>query len=248
MSERPRETNSVLFSLRELRRIEDDRVKKEKDDAAARAEADRQAREAADRAARADEERRRLEEEDRIRRAQEEQEARQREDGLRLQEAERRARVEGEMRLHEEKMRLDAQHRAKSSPVKAIVIVASVLVLIGGGLGYRMFSQHQEELAKVQAEKDRIAREAAKAKAELEARLAGLEKDMNDKLKEAKTEADKERIRAEYAQRKAEAQNKPSKSHSTTAKQEPEKPKMPVKTGKREISDDPLEGLGGGKF
>ena len=58
MSERPRE-NSVLFSLRELRRIEDDRVKKEQEAARAKAEAERQAKEAADRAARDAEERRR---------------------------------------------------------------------------------------------------------------------------------------------------------------------------------------------
>src|SRR6187401_3070976 len=182
MSERPRETNSVLFSLRELRRIEDDRVKKEQDEARARAEAERAAKEAADRAARDAEERRRQEEEDRARRAREEAEARQREDAMRLQEAERRARVEGEVRINEERMRLDAQHRAKHSPVKAVVGVAAVLVLIGGGLGYKMYSQHQEELAKVQAERDRIAKEADKAKAELESRIAGIEKDMNDKL------------------------------------------------------------------
>ena len=42
--------------------------------------------------------------------------------------------------------------------MKAVVGVAAVLVLIGGGLGYKMYSQHQEELAKVQAEKERIAK------------------------------------------------------------------------------------------
>ena len=41
-SQRPSE-NSVLFSLRELRRIEDDRVKKEQEAARAKAEAERQA-------------------------------------------------------------------------------------------------------------------------------------------------------------------------------------------------------------
>ena len=42
-SQRPSE-NSVLFSLRELRRIEDDRVKKEQESARAKADAERQAR------------------------------------------------------------------------------------------------------------------------------------------------------------------------------------------------------------
>jgi hypothetical protein len=244
MSERPRETNSVLFSLRELRRIEDDRVKKEQDEARARAEAERSAKEAADRAAREAEERRRLDEEERARRAKEEEEARHREDAMRLQEAERRARVEGELRINEERMRLDAQHRAKSSPVKAVVGVAAVLVLIGGGLGYKMYSQHQEELAKVQAEKERIAKEAAKAKAELESRIAGIEKDMNDKLAKAGSDAERERIRAEAAQAKMAAQqNRPVKSHQQTAKTEPAGPVKYKKVEKRDIPDDPTLGL-----
>jgi len=244
MSERPRETNSVLFSLRELRRIEDDRVKKEQDEARARAESERAAKEAADRAARDAEERRRLEEEERARRAQADEEARQREDAMRLQEAERRARVEGEVRINEERMRLDAQHRAKHSPVKAVVGVAAVLVLIGGGLGYKMYSQHQEELAKVQAEKERIAKEAAKSKAELESRIAGIEKDMNDKLAKAGSDAERERIRNEAAQAKMAAQqNRPAKSHQPTSKTESPQPVKYKKVEKRDIPDDPTLGL-----
>ena len=100
-SQRPSE-NSVLFSLRELRRIEDDRVKKEQDAARAKAESERQAKEAADRAAREAEERRIRDEVERTRRAQEDAEERQRQDQLRLKEAESRARVDGEMRIHEE--------------------------------------------------------------------------------------------------------------------------------------------------
>jgi len=243
MSERPRETNSVLFSLRELRRIEDDRVKKEQDEARARAEAERAAKEAADRAARDAEERRRQEEEDRARRAREEAEARQREDAMRLQEAERRARVEGEVRINEERMRLDAQHRAKHSPVKAVVGVAAVLVLIGGGLGYKMYSQHQEELAKVQAERDRIAKEAAKAKAELESRIAGIEKDMNDKLAKAGSDAERERIRLEAAQAKMAAQQNRPVKHTTSTKPDVPAPVKYKKVEKRDIPDDPTLGL-----
>ena len=244
MSERPRETNSVLFSLRELRRIEDDRVKKEQDEARARAEADRVAKEAAERAARDADERRRLDEEERARRSREEDEARQREDAMRLQEAERRARVEGEVRINQERMRLDAQHRAKHSPVKAVVGVAVVLVLIGGGLGYKMYSQHQQELAKVQAEKERIAKEAAKAKAELESRIAGIEKDMNDRLAKAGSDAERERIRTEAAQAKMAAQqNRPVRSHSTAAKSDTPAPVKYKKVEKRDIPDDPTLGL-----
>ena len=72
-SQRPSE-NSVLFSLRELRRIEDDRVKKEQETVRAKAEAERQAKEAAEQATREAEARRVHEEQDRIRREHEEHE------------------------------------------------------------------------------------------------------------------------------------------------------------------------------
>src|SRR5436309_2015720 len=45
-----RRENSVLFSLKELRRIEDDRVRREQDELTARLEAERAAKEAAERA------------------------------------------------------------------------------------------------------------------------------------------------------------------------------------------------------
>ena len=143
MSER--RENSVLFSLKELRRIEDDRVKREEDEAKAKAEAERAAKEAAVRRAREEEEQRRRAEEDRLRRIEEDKENQLREEQLRMQEAERRQRVEGELRLQEERMRLEMQSRKTNSPIKAVVSVAAVLVLIAGGLGYRMYSQHQAE-------------------------------------------------------------------------------------------------------
>jgi len=242
-SQRPSE-NSVLFSLRELRRIEDDRVKKEQDAARAKAESERQAKEAADRAAREAEERRIQEDQERIRLAKQAEEHREREDGLRLQEAERRARVEGEMRINEERMRLEMQHKKKHSPVKAMVSVAGVLVLIGAGIGYKMYSDHQKDLAVAREEKARVEMEAKKARLELEARLTNMEKDFSEKLKNAKSQEDIERIKAERAQARLDIQaGRPSRPHQA-AKAEPEKPIIPKKTVKRDISDDPLEGLG----
>ena len=155
-----RRENSVLFSLKELRRIEDDRVRQEQDELAARRESERAAKEAAERAAREAEERRQREEAERIRRAEEEHQARTREDQMRLQEAERRARVEGEMRIHEERMRLEVHAKARSSPVKAVVTVAVILIAVGGGLGYKMYTQHQAEQAVAQAQIDAGARRA----------------------------------------------------------------------------------------
>jgi len=105
MSER--RENSVLFSLKELRNIEDGRQKKEKDEAEARLEADRATKLAAERAVRDEEERKVREEQDRLRRIEDDKESRSREEQMRLQEAERRARVEGEVRLQEERLRLE---------------------------------------------------------------------------------------------------------------------------------------------
>jgi colicin import membrane protein len=242
-SQRPSE-NSVLFSLRELRRIEDDRVKKEQDAARAKAEAERQAREEADRLAREAEERRVREEAERARMAKEAVEQREREEQLRLQEAERRARVEGEMRINEERMRLEMQHKKKHSPIKAVLGVAGALVLLGGGIGYKMYSQHQTELAAERAERERIAAQARKERAELEAKLVGIEKNMNDQLAKAKTEEERARIRAAAAEAKAVAQGKPAPRHAGGTKTEADTKKTVVPTfKKREISDNPLDGF-----
>jgi hypothetical protein len=241
MSERPRE-NSVLFSLRELRRIEDDRVKKEQEAARAKAEAERQAKEASERAAKDAEERRIRDDAERARLAREEEEHREREGNLRVQEAERRARVEGEMRINEERMRLEMQHKKKHSPVKAVLTVAGILVVIGGGIGYRMYSQHQAELATERAERARIEAQARKERAELEAKLVGIEKNMNDQLAKAKTEEDRQKIRIAAAEAKAAAQGKPVR-HVTPAKTEDKPTTLPKVKGKRDISDNPLDGF-----
>lgn len=242
-SQRPSE-NSVLFSLRELRRIEDDRVKKEQDSARAKAEAERQAREEADRVAREAEERRVRDEAERARMAREAGEQRQRDEQLRLEEAERRARVEGEMRINEERMRLEMQHKKKHSPVKAVLTVTGILVVIGGGIGYKMYSQHQTDLAAERAERERISAQARKDRAELEAKLVGIEKNMTDQLARAKTEEERQRIRIAAAEAKAVAQGKQQGSrHTSTTKAQPDKPVLPTIKGKREISDNPLDGF-----
>ena len=244
MSER--RENSVLFSLKELRNIEDGRVKKEKEDAQARVDAERAAKAAAERAVREAEERRLREEDDRVRRVEEEKLAREREEQMRLQEAERRARVEGEVRLHEERMRLEVQakHQQKS-PLKAILGVAGVLVIIGGGLGYKMYSDHQTELAAARAENDRIAAEGKAKQVELEAKFNALQKETDDKLAKANTDAEKAQIRAEAAQRRAELQAGKT-THAKSAAKADEKPptaKDIRKIGKRDITNNPLDGL-----
>jgi hypothetical protein len=240
-----RRENSVLFSLKELRNIEDGRVQREKDEAAARVEADRAAKAAAERAMREAEERTRRDEEERVLSIQREQESRVREDQIRLQEAERRARVEGEVRLQEQRLHLDAQaKREQKSPLKAILGVTGVLVIVAGGLGYKMYGDHQAELATERAKLAEAQQAAQAAQAELQAKMAQIEKDMTAKLLAATTAEAKAKIRADAAAARAELQQSKSHHGSSAAKTD-DKPAAPgyKKIEKQTINDNPLDGL-----
>jgi hypothetical protein len=243
MSER--RENSVLFSLKELRNIEDGRVKKEKEEADARLEADRAAKAAAERAIREAEERKLREEEDRVRRIEEDKVSRVREEQMRLQEAEQRARIEGEVRLQEERLRLEVQAKTQhKSPLKAILGVTGVLVVIAVGLGYKMYSDHQAELT---TERNKLvdAQAAAQAqKAELEAKFAALQKDTDAKLAKAETEAERSQIRLEAARQRADIANaRPSHGHGAAKADDKPTPGARRVVGKKDVSDNPLEGL-----
>jgi hypothetical protein len=245
MSER--RENSVLFSLKELRRIEDDRVKREEDEAKARLEAERVAKEAAVRRAREEEEQRRRDEESRLQRIESEKEARTREEQMRLQEAERRQRVEGELRLQEERMRLEVQSRKGNSPLKAVVSVAAVLVVIAGVLGYRMYSQHQAELAVANAEKARLESDAKAAQLEFSTKMAAIQRETEAKLKAVHTEEERARIRDEMAARADVARQEAARrQHKAGGKGAGDAtPASPVyhKVEKKNFKDDPLDGL-----
>jgi len=141
-----------------------------------------------------------------------------------------------------ERMRLEIQHRKKHSPVKAVAGVTAVLVLIGGGVGYKMYSDHQHEMAVARAEKERVEAEARKAKAELEAALANLKKETDSRLALA-DEKQKAAIRAEYEARKAALEGRSApKVHKAAVVEEPKAVTVPTMQ-KRKISDNPLDGL-----
>ncbi|MFL5303819.1 MAG: hypothetical protein ACJ8F1_01345 [Polyangia bacterium] len=252
MSER--RENSVLFSLKELRRLEDDRVQREQDELTARREAERAAREAAERAAREEEERIRRAEEERLRRADEEKQARLREEQLRLEEAERRARVEADMQLQQERMRLEVQARAKNSPVKAVIGASLVIIAVAGGLGYKMYQQHQTEMAAqraqmalIEQQKARIEAEKAKAEAEYKTQLAAIQKEADEKMAHATSDIERARIRDEAMRqamavrsRRGSGGGRNNAGNSGESSPSQNKIKAP---GKHEISDNPLEGL-----
>jgi colicin import membrane protein len=238
--------NSVLFSLKELRRIEDDRIRQEETDAQARVEAERRSREDAERRARDEVERRRRDEEDRVRRIEEEKLAHEREGNMRLQEAERRARVEAETRLQEERMRLEIQHKKHKSPMPIVLAVAGVMVLVGGIIVYKVNASAEEKrVASELKAKEEAAQEAARIKRDADERLRQLEKVIAEKekaLATAKTDDERAQIRRDIERAREGRRAAPARTRQPVEAPPPPPPRAGVRE-KKKISDDPLEGL-----
>ena len=163
--------NSVLFSLRELKNIEEDRVKEEHDDRKRRDDEIRAAKEAEERAARDAAERARKDAEEAERRRYDEIERQKREEQLRLDESERKARVEAQMKLEEQrlKMEIDAQamHGAKKGSPKALLAISGILVLVvavGGFFAYNTIQENEkkQQLLRAQAVEAQAANDALK--------------------------------------------------------------------------------------
>jgi hypothetical protein len=243
MAQQQREENSVLFSLKELRRMEDDRIRKEDDDRRSLEEAERRAREDAERRAVEEVERARREAEERVRKTEEERLGRDREEQMRLAEAERRARVEGEMRLQHERMRLEVQHRKVSSPLKAILIAVSVVVVIAGGLVYKLWSDHRTELATQRAESIRLAQESAKRESEYQKRYEAMVAQKERAMATAKSEEERNRIRVEMEQEREKERARRARAPRQVQPAVPKPSAPPTMRRPRDVPDDPLGGL-----
>ena len=241
--------NSVLFSLKELRRFEDERVKAEADARKAQAEAERRAKVEAEQRARDEETRRAREDEERRRRAETEREARAREDRLRVEEAERRARVEGELKLkqqlllEEQRQRHMQGRRFGRSTWMAVAAGAALFVAVGGGLAAWASQQHQ-------AEKRALEREIEQARAAqlaFDAKLRALEEKAQRDIAAAQTANDQARILGELQRQKRALEATrprpprrtapPTQTTVAPTKQPYRVPQKPV------ITDDPLGSL-----
>jgi hypothetical protein len=229
-SDRPE--SSVLFSLRELRRLEDERVKAEAEARMAQAR---------------DEEARRMrEEEERRKRAESEREARLREDRLRVEEAERRARVEGELKLKKEQLleeqrqrHLHARRFGRSAWVVAAV-GAALFVAVGGGLAARASRQHQAEKTVLEREIAHRGEQARAAQVDFDARIRALEEKAHRDVGEAKLLGDSQR------QKQAIQATHPRPPRRTTPPVQPTAapPKPAFRLPhKPDITDDPLGDL-----
>lgn len=178
MAQPEKRENSVLFSLRELRQIEESRVQEE-------VNAQRSAEEARIRAAQEQERMVREAEEARVRAIHEEErmrrevdEARIREERIRMQEAETQARIRAQAELEQQRlaaeMQLKAQEVAKTRPTWLLAIAGFLVVAIGvtgvilykrdkdaNALAIKSAQQQREndELEKMQKENTRILNE-----------------------------------------------------------------------------------------
>lgn len=249
-SDRPE--NSVLFSLQELRRREDERVKAEADARRAQAEAERRAKVEAEQRARDEEARRQREEEERRRRAESEHEARQREDRLRLEEAERRARVEGELKLREQQLLGEQRQRHVQgrrfgrSAGMAAAAGAFLFVAVGGGLAAWASRQHQAEKTALEGEIARLDEQARAAQLDFEAKISALEEKAQRDVADAKTAKDQARILGDLKRQKQALEVvRPRPPRRTAPPMQPtaapSKPRFGVPP-KPEIRDDPLGG------
>jgi hypothetical protein len=247
--------NSVLKSLKELRKQEEDRVKKERAETEARAEAERRAKEDTERKVKEDAARAKREEEERVRRIEEEKEAREREERLRLQESERRAHIEAETQLQQERMRLEAHAKtaakANGAPIRVIVGIVAVVLVIAGGIIYKISADHAKQNAVQQAQHAKMAREAEAARLQLieeQRRFEQLEASFKKQLAEAKSDAERNAIQKQLDEARARSHASSSGAKASAAPKETKKESAapaapPLIHGKRPISDDPLDGL-----
>ena len=225
--------NSVLFSLRELRDIEQTRVRSEEEQRLHNQEAER--RRIDDERRRVEDERRRREEEERMQF--EQLERQRREEDLRLQEAERRARIEAEANLEQQRMAHEMELRrheiSKKRPTWLLAVIG-VLVVLGAGAG--VLGYQANEKSKAQEARAIIAQKELAAlqmqQAELNAEINKLNQQIGDaqaKLATATTAEEKEAAQQELANLNAEAKRKKDRKKQVDSKSND------VKAGGRKI-------------
>ena len=222
-SERPE--SSVLVSLKELRRLEDERVKAEADARRAQAQAEQQAKAEAEQRIRDEETRRAREEEELRRHTESERAARQREDRLRVEAAER---------------------RSGRSPWMAAAAGAALFLAFGGGLAAWASRQHQAEKNALEQEIALGGEQVRAAQLAFDAKIRALEEKAHRYLREAKSAQDHARILSDLQCRKqAIAAPSPRTPHQTAPPVRPAAaPPTPYRAPRKpEINNEPLGGL-----
>ena len=246
--------NSVLFSLRELRGIEDDRVKQEEEAVRAKVAADVRAKEDAVRREKEDDERKARDDQERMIRLQHEKERQLREEQLKLEAEKHKTQVDAQARLEETRIQAEihAKAHAKKAPVGAIVGgVVGTVVLAGAVLGYVLgvYLPSQEKMLEERAARDQtiaVQRAIDKLKSDLDS-------EYSSKLATAKTEEERKILLAQKAAAEAqqEAAIRSSRTVSHSSRSRPSAgegavtaPPKPKKVGETKCKDpnDPLCG------
>jgi len=205
--------NSVLFSLRELRTIEEERIQEEKD-AARTAEEERIRQQMdAERRAKDEAEAKRQAGEDAERRDREERERLAREERMRVEAEAERARVEAQARLEQERLQKEMEIRAIEASKKFptfLVVTSIALVLAMGGFGYYAYSTSQEadkKAAKSKANLEAYQKEVKTAQKEIDEAIDA-ERAATKELLASKNIEDKAKLEAALAKRQADLKDK----------------------------------------
>ncbi|HKQ68124.1 MAG TPA: hypothetical protein VJT73_02230 [Polyangiaceae bacterium] len=209
--------SSVLFSLKELMNLEEDRIKQEDDDKKRRADAEVQARLDAERRAREQEQARLQGEEERRRND----ELRQREEAARIEairhaeiekarvEAEQRGRIESMTKQQEHERHLTSlkqdEHKKKLQRMVGISVGAAAILLIGG-VGFYLGKIKPEAEARDRAAQVALEQRAEETKRLQQALEASTQK-VNDLVAQLSSAQD-EKTRAELKAKLAEEQKK----------------------------------------
>ncbi len=243
MAEEKRTENSTLFSLRELQKIEDDRVEHQKQSEMDRVAADRRAREDEQRRALEAEARARQDIEDRERATEMEKMRLSREGKIRVEESERRARVDAEARLREQQIAMEIKARQEGKKTWPWVLGAVVLVAaIGGGVLYK-----QQEAAdlKQQALYEKLVsqeKEAERRFRETEEKALSQQRDLEKQLASAASDVDKAAAQARLATLREQREKEADQNRRRREANEKQAKSLNVKN-KKFFGDDPLGGL-----
>jgi DNA repair exonuclease SbcCD ATPase subunit len=185
MAQSDKRENSVLFSLRELRQIEENRVQEEEHAVRSAEEARRQAREAEERRKREEEEAKIRAERDHQRQIEEARVAAEREARMRVESAEAAERARQQAALEQQRLQQEMELRraevAKKRPTWMLAVTgfAIVGVIVAIIVGVRAYSQSQEDAQKREAA-ERASEEYGKQVKAAQALLEKAQRDLDD--------------------------------------------------------------------
>jgi len=215
MAQGEKRENSVLFSLRELRQIEESRVQEEENAVRSAEEERRRAKEDAERRAREAEEAKIREERDHQRSIEEARLAAEREARMRVEAAEAAERQRHQAALDQQRLQQEMELRraevAKKRPTWMLVVTGFALVAAIGLIFFAIQKMNQSsEDNKAKAEAEAIAEKAAKDAKEAQEKVAKLSNDLidlghrvdqaTDALAAAQNDADRSAARAKLDQ------------------------------------------------